>query len=92
MKNEKEIIDSLVTQNTELKLKIIMLENICDKLNDYISDNNLRHKRFVTEDEKYLNYDEYKKLQTIVIPETRYLILVEEDDKEWTRKIKRNYF
>ena len=59
-----------------------MLENICDKLNDFISDNNLRHKRFVTEDEKYINYDEYKKLQTIVIPETRYLILVEEDDKE----------
>lgn len=82
MKNEKEIIDSLHTQNTELKLRIIMLENICDKLNDFISDNNLRHKRFVTEDEKYINYDEYKKLQTIVIPETRYLILVEEDDKE----------
>ena len=77
------IIDSLHTQNVELKLRIIMLESICDKLNDYISDNNLRHRRFVTEEENYINYDEYKQIQTIVIPETRYLILVEErSDKE----------
>ena len=79
IENKDIIIDSLSTQNEELKLRIIMLKNICDKLNDYISDNNLKHKRFITEDEKYINYDEYKKIQTIVIPETRYLILAEDE-------------
>lgn len=80
LENKDEIIDRLYTQNCELDLKIRMLETMCDKLNDYISDNNLRHKRFITENENYLVYDDYKKIQTIVIPETRYLILVEDDE------------
>ena len=60
--NKNSIIDSLYTQNTELKLRIKILENICDKLNDYISDNNLEHKRFITEEENISYYEFLKEL------------------------------
>lgn len=78
--NKETIIDSLSAENKQLKLQVEMLENIADKLNDYISDNNLKHRRFITENKTKLDYDLYKKLHIIVIPETRYIIVGEENE------------
>ena len=77
---KEKIIESLSIENKQLKLQVEMLENIADKLNYYISDNNLKHKRFITENEDKIDYDEYKKLHVIVIPETRYIIVGEENE------------
>lgn len=74
----EKIINSLDSRNRELQLRVNWLENLVDVMNDYISDNNLKHYRFYTEngngDIEYIDFDEYKDLQVIVIPETRYIV------------------
>lgn len=74
----EKIINSLSSENKELQLRVNWLENLADVMNDYISDNNLKHYKFYTEngngDIEYINFDEYKDLQVIVIPETRYIV------------------
>jgi hypothetical protein len=42
-------------------------------MNKYILDNNLAHRQFVT-DVKINNYEDYKRVKTLEIPATSYLV------------------
>ena len=58
-------------------IKIKILENICDKLEDFISDNNITHERpYITDiDNNEINsIKDYKEIVVLHIPETTFLI------------------
>ena len=81
IEEKDKIINSLNNENKELIARVKLLENIVDKMNDYIYDNNLGHYRFYGNDYEYIDYEEYRNLKSIVIPETRYLVLVSDKDE-----------
>ena len=73
----ERIINSLQLKNDELMLRVNLLKNICDRLQDYISDNNLNHTRveFKTLDDKYIeDLEKYNNLVVMTIPELKFVI------------------
>lgn len=77
VENYNKYIESLQLENAELRLKVNLLENICERLRDYFSDNNLNHKniKFLTLNDEYISsLEEYKDIIVVKIPEVKFVI------------------
>ena len=73
----EKVIKSLQLEKDELRLKVNLLKNLCDRLQDYISDNNLNHERvkFMTLDDEYISdLEKYNDLVVMTIPELKFII------------------
>lgn len=73
----EKIIISLENKVSELEFRLKIAENVANCMNKYILDNNLAHRQFVT-DVKINNYEDYKRVKTLEIPATSYLVFDDE--------------
>lgn len=78
MREDKDkIIDNLLTNNKIKDLQIELLVNLCERLEDYISDNNIGHKRVMITDlegNQLRDINDFKTIVCVNIPEMKFLI------------------